>query len=215
MSTQTQPGRGTVVIRLDQRLFYGCVATIASILLLGIVFFVGVQLGRRSRPASAPVAFQQPGLQVQPGVSQVQPLQPGQTNPFSQPAVRKARLPAGDEVPIGDNPRLALPDLAKTNYVYDFGDIPPDEIVETTVTILNKGTKDLVIKSVRASCGCTAANMGSDVIPPGETTQLRVTYDPTYNNDAGKQITRQVVIESNDPAAPVVEFTIRANVLEK
>ena len=215
MSTQTQPSRGTVVIRLDQRLFYGCVATIASLLLLGIVFFVGVQLGRRSRPAPGPTVFQQPGLQFQPGVGQVQPLQPGQTNPFAQPAVRQARFPAGDEVPIGDNPRLALPELAKTNYVYDFGDIPPDEIVETTVTILNKGTKDLVIKSVRASCGCTATNMGADVIPPGGTTQLRVTYDPTFNNDAGKQITRQVVIESNDPAAPVVEFTIRANVLNE
>ena len=213
MEPQTQPGRGTVVVRLNQRLFYGCVAAIASLLLLGIVFFVGVQLGRHSQAAPAPVALQPPSLPPQPGVTQAQPVQPGQANPFAQPAVRKARLPAGDEVPIGDNPRLALPELAKTNYVYDFGDIPPDEIAETTVTILNKGTKDLVIKSVRASCGCTATNIGSDVIPPGKTTQLRVTYDPTYHNDAGKQITRQVIIESNDPAAPVVEFTIRANVL--
>jgi len=68
---------------------------------------------------------------------------------------------------------------------------------------------------VRASCGCTAANTGEDTVPPGESTDLRVTYDPTYHNDAGKEITRQVLIETNDPAAPTVEFTIRANVLNQ
>jgi len=128
------------------------------------------------------------------------------------PAARRARLPAGDDVPLGDNPRLALPGLVKTNYTYDFGRVPPDEIVETNITVENKGTKPLVIKSVRASCGCVAANTGEDTISPGWSTQLRVIYDPTYNNDAGKQITRQIIIESNDPAAPVVEFTIRAEV---
>ncbi len=214
MSTQTESGGGGVVIRLDQRLFYGCLATVAFLLAVSLVFFVGLQLGRRGQTAAAPTTFQQPGIAVQPGI-QAQPVQPGQQPPFNQPAVRQARFPAGDEVPIGDNPRLALPDLAKTNYVYDFGDVPPDQIQETMITIQNKGTKDLQIKSVRASCGCTAANTGEDVIPPGGTTQLRVTYDPTYNNDAGKQITRQVIIESNDPAAPTVEFTIRANVLSQ
>lgn len=206
-----------VVIRLDQRLFYALVGGIGFLVLLGVVFFVGLQLGRRGQPQAAAVPAVQPGLPAVPaqGQLQVQPLQQGQQNPFAQPAVRKARLPAGDEVPIGDNPRLALPELAKTNYVYDFGDVPPDQVQETTITVQNKGTKPLVIKSVRASCGCTVANMGEDTIPPGESTQLRVTYDPTYDNDAGKQITRQVIIESNDPAAPVVEFTIRANVLNQ
>jgi hypothetical protein len=216
MANQGQGG-GHVVIRLDSRLFYGLLAGVAFIVALGLVFYVGIKLGQRGQQTAAipqqPAAFQQPGIQqAQPGGAiQLQPGQ-GQQPPFNQPAVRQARLPAGDEVPIGDNPRLALPELAKTNYVHDFGKVPPDEIQETHVTVQNKGTKPLVIKSVRASCGCTAANTGEDTIPPGESTDLRVTYDPTYDNDAGKQITRQVIIESNDPAAPTVEFTIRADV---
>ncbi len=220
MSTQTQSSAGGVDIRLDKRLFYGCLGVFAFLLAVALIFFVGLQLGRRGPTATAratsqqPAAFQQPGIPVQPGI-QVQPVAPGQQPPFDQPAVRQARFPAGDEVPIGDNPRLALPDLAKTNYVYDFGDVPPDEIQETTVTVQNKGTQPLIIKSVRASCGCTAANTGDDTVPPGGTTDLRVTYDPTYHNDAGQQITRQVMIETNDPAAPVVEFTLRANVLNQ
>ncbi|RME47274.1 MAG: DUF1573 domain-containing protein [Chloroflexi bacterium] len=210
-------GGGQVVIRLDARLFYALLAGVAFVVALGLVFYIGLKLGQRGQQTAAvsqPVtSFQQPGLQpAQPGGAvQLQPGQ-GQQPPFDQPAVRQARLPAGDEVPIGDNPRLALPELAKTNYVHDFGKVPPDEIQEATIKVVNKGTKPLEIKSVRASCGCTAANTGEDVIPPGESTNLRVTYDPTYDNDAGKQITRQVIIESNDPAAPVVEFTIRADV---
>ncbi|MFQ5342996.1 MAG: DUF1573 domain-containing protein, partial [Anaerolineae bacterium] len=193
----------------------------AFLLAVALIFFVGLRLGGRGQTAAAapttsqqPATFQQPGISVQPGI-QAQPVAPGQQPPFDQPAVRQARFPAGDEVPIGDNPRLALPELAKTNYVHDFGDVPPDEIQETTVTIQNKGTQPLLIKSVRASCGCTAANTGEDTVPPGETTDLRVTYDPTYHNDAGVEVTRQVIIETNDPAAPVVEFTLRANVLNQ
>jgi hypothetical protein len=217
--TRQGQGDGQVVIRLDSRVFYVLLGGLAFVIVLALVFWVGLSLGRgRSSQQAAvpqqPAAFQQPGIQPQAGSGAIQ-VQPGQAAqaPFNEPAVQQARLPAGDEVPIGDNPRLALPELAKTNYVHDFGEVPPDEIQETHVDLQNKGTQPLVIKSVRGSCGCTVANVGEDTVPPGESTQLRVTYDPTYNNDAGKQITRQVLIETNDPAAPTVEFTIRANVL--
>lgn len=214
-------GGGEVVIRLDSRLFYGLVGGLAFIVVVAIVFWMGLQLGGRggTQQAAAPATgFQQPGVQqVQPGGNNAIQVQPGQQAqqqaPFNQQqAVAQPRLPAGDEVPVGENPRLALPGLAQTNYVYDFGEVPPDEIQETHVTIENKGTQPLVIESVRGSCGCTVANTGEDTVAPGESTDLRVTYDPTYNNDAGKQITRQILIQSNDPAAPTVEFTIRANV---
>jgi len=216
MAKQGQ-GVGQVTIRLDSRLFYALLAGVAFLVALGLVFFVGLKLGQRGQPQTAAVpqpSFQQPGLQpAQPGSAiQVQPGQAQQAPFDQQPAVRQPSLPAGDEVPIGDNPRLALPELAKTNYVYDFGQVPPDEIQEAHITLENKGTQPLLIYQVRASCGCTAANTGEDTVPPGESTDLRVTYDPTYNNDAGKQITRQVIIETNDPAAPVVEFTIKADV---
>ena len=223
MAKQKQGG-GEVVIRLDSRLFYGLVAGIAVIVTLGLVFWLGVMLGGRGGDqqvaAVQPQAFSQPGVTnvqaVSPGTNQVQ-VQPGQAQqvpqaPFDQPAQRLARLPAGPEIEVGDNPRLALPELLANNYVHDFGKVPPDEIVETAVKVQNTGTQPLIIKSVRGSCGCTVANTGVDTIAPGEETDLRVTYDPTYNNDVGKQITRQVIIESNDPAAPVVEFTIRADV---
>lgn len=221
MTQRKQGGGDQVVIRLDSKLFYGLVGGVAFVVVLAIVFWLGLMLGGRggTQQAAAPpqTSFQQPGLQPQAN-SAVQQLQPGQAQqaPFnSQVPNQQPRRPAGDEVPIGDNPRLALPELAASNYVHDFGDVPPDEIQETQITVENKGSQPLQISSVRGSCGCTVANTGEDTVSPGESTQLRVTYDPTYNNDAGQEITRQVLVESNDPAAPVVEFTIRANVLNQ
>lgn len=224
MAKQKKQEGGQVVIRLDSKVFYGLVGGLAFVICLGIVFWVGLMLGGRGdqQQAAAPQTFVQPGTSAQSAQAANNPIQvqPGQQQqaPFNDPnqqAVQQARRPAGDEVPIGDNPRLALPELAATNYVHDFGDVPPDEIQETHIAVENKGTQPLQISSVRGSCGCTVANTGEDTVAPGESTDLRVTYDPTYNNDAGQQITRQVLIESNDPAAPVVEFTIRANVLNQ
>jgi len=212
-------GGTQVVIKLDQRVFYGLVAIIG---VLG-VFVVGVFLGRMLSGSSRQTAQldraailqqmqqqAQPG-QVQPGQAQPFQAQPGQANPFPQ-AVPAAKPPAGEDVPIGDNPRLAIPELADKNYTYDFGDIGPEEKVEKTFTIKNIGTKDLVIQDVSSSCGCTAALISEDVIPPGGEAQLLVTYDPRVNKDKGTFVTRKVRIRSNDPAAPLAEFTITANV---
>ncbi|MBS1252372.1 MAG: hypothetical protein MAG451_01411 [Anaerolineales bacterium] len=221
MAKRKKQGDGQVVIRLDSKLFYGLAGGLAFVVVLAIVFYLGLMLGGGggSQQAAAPqTGFQQPGLQQQSQTSNaVQSIQPDQAEqaPFNNESVRQARRPAGDEVPIGDNSRLALPELATSNYVYDFGDIPPDEIQETQIMVENKGSQPLQISSVRGSCGCTVANTGENTVAPGESTQLRVTYDPTYNNDVGQEITRQILVESNDPAAPVVEFTIRANVLNQ
>ncbi len=207
-------GGTQVVIKLDQRVFYGLVTIIG---VLG-VFVVGVFLGRMlsgSSPRAAQLnrsaILQQMQQQAQPG--QVQPFQaqPGQANPFQQ-AVPMARPPAGEDVPIGDNPRLAIPELADKNYTYDFGDIGPEQVVEKAFTIRNIGTKDLVIQDVSSSCGCTAALVSQDVISPGGEGQILVRYDPRVNKDQGTFVTRKVRIRSNDPAAPLAEFTITANV---
>lgn len=212
--TQTSDA-GSVVIQVDMRAFLALGAVIGILL----VFGVGLLLGRALNPQGGiggPAArLPSQSQQLQPG----QPFspQPGQQapSPFQEPAQSAARPPAGDEVPIGDNPRLAIPELAEENYTWDFGDIPPDRKVKKTFTILNKGTKDLVIQDVSSSCGCTAALVDKDTIPPGGTADVLVTYDPRVSKDQGRFITRQVRIKSNDPAAPLAEFTISANVLNQ
>jgi hypothetical protein len=214
-------GGGTqVVIKLDQRVFYGLIAVIGVVGIFGLGIFLGRSL---SRSAAVPVAQQQTlgqsgSIQTQSGqqfqLNPAQPVQsqPGQSNPFQQPAQSQASPPAGDDVPIGDNPRLALPDLKDRNNIWDFGDVKPDQKVEKTFVVKNTGTKELVIDDVSSTCGCAATVLTSKNIAPGGETQLLVTYDPRVNKDKGTFVNRKVRIKSNDPAAPVAEFAITANV---
>lgn len=109
---------------------------------------------------------------------------------------------------------------------YNFGTISQAEgIVSTMFTIKNVGGSDLIIENMDTSCGCTSASLiynGQEgpkfsmnghgdnpnpkdyslTIPPGESAQLKVEYDPMAH---GKQkepetkIIRIVTIISNDP----------------
>ena len=202
-------------------MFYALVGVIA---LLGI-FAVGVWLGqsgsapaRQATAASAQSAQSQP----KPGSQVAKPITskdyPG-ANPFDVPgAVKKVQRPVGDSVPVGDNPRLALPDISASDYTYDFGDISPNAPVSTIIRVANTGKKDLVLNKIQAQCGCTGTTLAGPLpltVKPGESTEVRVQYDPGYEKEAGKKITRTVQIESNDPAAPTVEFAIKANVLNQ
>jgi hypothetical protein len=218
MSKGTDSGK--VVIRLNQRLFYGLVAVVGIV----AVFFVGLWLGRtllsparQSRTASPPQPQQQ--QQLPPGQTAI-PVQPGQQElvpPWEQEGIEvqgQATWPAGDDVPIGDNPRLALPELEGTDYTYDFGDIAPDQAVEKAFKIANKGTKDLVVDDVSSTCGCTAVLLSENTIPPGGEAELRVGYDPRMYEDKGF-VQQKVRITSNDPATPLVEFAVAANVVER
>jgi hypothetical protein len=169
------------------------------------------------QPQMAVVPQQQIPLTQQQGQQplQIQQVPPAQVPPLTQGRDPNLMKPAGDDVPIGDNPRLALPELAETDYNWDFGDIGPEEPVENVFTLKNVGTKELVIDRVTSSCGCTAALLSDKTIAPGEEAKLRVAYDPRVNKDRGRAITRYVDVLSNDPAAPQVRFTITAYVREQ
>jgi hypothetical protein len=93
--------------------------------------------------------------------------------------------------------------------VYDFGEITEGKKVEYTFKILNKGKSDLQIRSVKASCGCTAANPASNVIKPGANTDLKVVFDS--NGKLGLQ-NKTITIISNDPNSSTTILRISGNV---
>jgi len=136
-----------VVIHIDQR------AIFAVLGLIGIVaiFFVGLTLGRVSSSASPqPAAVQQAPITSQPAqpLQVQQSQQPPSINPGSDPNLLR---PAGDDIAIGDNPRLAIPELEPLDYNWDFGNIQPDQAVEKTFIIKNTGTQPLEITKATSS----------------------------------------------------------------
>ena len=64
---------------------------------------------------------------------------------------------------------------------HDFGTFPESEKVTCTFKFTNTGDKLLVIHQAMASCGCTVPQYPKEPIKPGESGEIKVTY-----NGAGK-----------------------------
>jgi len=112
-------------------------------------------------------------------------------------------------LPYGVKPVSQEPKLEVDRASHDFGAIPPTEGVETVFTVSNKGAKTLEISRIQTSCGCTAGMMDSQTIKPGETSRLRVTFDPRGKN--GRE-GRTLWIYSNDPLNQKQQISIMATV---
>ncbi len=95
---------------------------------------------------------------------------------------------------------------------YNFGDIIQDSVVTTYFVITNEGSALLKIKNVWASCGCTAVMPAKNELKPGESTDLKVTFDS--KGKSGKQ-NKTVYIETNDPKNSTITLALTGNIVEK
>lgn len=60
---------------------------------------------------------------------------------------------------------------------YDFGTVMQGERLSHVFVFTNTGKSDLVISSAHASCGCTTSTPPKAPIKPGETSEIKVTFD--------------------------------------
>jgi hypothetical protein len=101
-----------------------------------------------------------------------------------------------------DFSKLSAADLASAPRIeyntrtFDFGEIPEGKKVDYAFQIMNKGRKELIIRSVTASCGCTTGQPASNTIQPGGNTVMKVTFDS--GGKVGMQ-NKIITVISNDP----------------
>lgn len=93
--------------------------------------------------------------------------------------------------------------------LYDFGEAYEDEKITHTYVFKNNGSGALQILNTKTSCGCTAAIGTKDLIPPGGSSQIEVTY--SLGKGKGEK-SRTVTVSSNDPLNPEVKLTIKGSV---
>ena len=93
--------------------------------------------------------------------------------------------------------------------VYDFGSVLNAVPVAHVFKIHNAGTGTLVIGGVQTSCGCTAAKPTKSQLPPGEESDIAVTFDTRYDKGPA---TRTITVYTNDPAAKSIVLTIKGDV---
>lgn len=79
---------------------------------------------------------------------------------------------------------------------FEFGSIKQGEVVEHDFMLENQGKSDLIIRKVRASCGCTAVKPDKTLIKPGEQVPIHVKF-----NSRGRtgQQNKTVTVITNDP----------------
>lgn len=91
-----------------------------------------------------------------------------------------------------------------------FGLQDPPGKLERTIPIRNSGTENLVIGAITTDCGCTAALLSSQTIPPGREGTLKVSVDiqPDWQGTFAKHVT----IHTNDPAASTFTLPVTGQV---
>lgn len=109
---------------------------------------------------------------------------------------------------IGDT-TIAKAGFSETTY--DFGTIKQGEKVSKSLTVTNSGTKKLIIRSIKSSCGCLKYVMSKMEIMPGESATLKVDYD-SFGKD-GKD-TRSMSVFVNDPSMPEVKIVVSGTVVK-
>ena len=90
----------------------------------------------------------------------------------------------------------AAPKLVFESTNFNFGTVTEGEKVTHSFVFRNAGKQDLVIRKISTSCGCTVVDKKSDVIKPGESSSLDITF-----NSAGKsnRQNKSITVICNDP----------------
>lgn len=106
------------------------------------------------------------------------------------------------------------PNIKVTPALYEFGAIGPTDVATHEFAVRNDGGRRLEIGRISTSCGCTTAEIDAKALEPGETTTLRVKFDPqAMGSDlSGTDIVRVVYLQSNDPDDPEVEVELNGRV---
>ncbi len=92
---------------------------------------------------------------------------------------------------------------------HDFGDIKEGDKVECTFMLKNVGKRDLIIRNVKTSCGCTAVTPEKKVVSANESVPLKVTFNS--HGKRGRQ-NKAITVITNDPKNPTTILRVSSNV---
>jgi hypothetical protein len=93
---------------------------------------------------------------------------------------------------------------------YDFGKVAANGVASHVFVIANQGDAPLMIMAAQTTCGCTSADLTATEIPPGKVVLMTVHFDAKVHPLSGQTVRRGVMLETNDPHNPVLEFWVQA-----
>jgi hypothetical protein len=113
---------------------------------------------------------------------------------------------------LTEQERANAPKIVFAQTEYDFGTIKQGDKVTYEYKFKNEGKSDLIIRKVKATCGCTVPNPEKMVIKPGEESFIKATF-----NSAGKKghQSKPITITTNDPNNSSMVVKIIGNIEEQ
>ncbi|MBE9467107.1 MAG: DUF1573 domain-containing protein [Bacteroidetes bacterium] len=102
-----------------------------------------------------------------------------------------------------------LPKIKFDKATHDFGVIIQGEKVSHSFTYKNVGGSDLLIRDIKATCGCTVVKFSKDPLPPGKEGKVEV----VFNSDRRKGIQRKSVFLWANTQPNRNEISITAEVI--
>jgi hypothetical protein len=103
-----------------------------------------------------------------------------------------------------------LPVITFETVTYDFGKVIQGERLSYTFKFKNTGHSNLIISYVDSSCGCTTSSPPKEPIKPGDSGEIKVTFDSKTKSG---EVTNQVSVTSNTYPINTI-LTIKANVIK-
>ena len=105
--------------------------------------------------------------------------------------------------------KAQLPSIQFKSLSYDGGKVLEGEKVRYAYEFVNTGVNDLVIESVKASCGCTATAPKDKVIKGGQSSEIVATFDSRGRK--GRQ-SKTITVKTNDPDQPTIVLRLSVEV---
>ena len=108
-----------------------------------------------------------------------------------------------------DKQTVPLPELSFDKLRHNFGKINQGESVSHQFVFTNTGQAELIINNAKGSCGCTVPKWPRKPIAPGESEEIKVTFNSA--GKSGKQSKTITLVTNAIPNTTVL--TISANIL--
>jgi hypothetical protein len=102
------------------------------------------------------------------------------------------------------------PKIQFESVTFDAGKIIQGEKMNHAFKFTNTGGSELIITGAKPSCGCTASAPENTEIPPGQSSQINISFDSTGRT--GSQ-TKNVTVSSNDPLTPSLVLTFTCEIV--
>ncbi|MCQ2285530.1 MAG: DUF1573 domain-containing protein [Bacteroidales bacterium] len=106
---------------------------------------------------------------------------------------------------ISEEEKANMPVLTFETTTHDFGKVMQGERLSYSFKFKNTGKSNLIISNTTASCGCTTSVPPKEPIRPGETGEIKVTFDSKRKK--GNVVNSVSVAANTYPVNTVIKVT--------